>query len=450
MNQVAWLQGGTVTHRIGQISTRSWIMAVVTVVVLVAAGLVALRLSSSATSATSSPGVSSNEIVLGSHQPLTGPAAPGYSEVAAGAAAFFKYVNAHGGVYGRSIKFDYEDDQYNPVKSLTVTQKLVQQDKIFAMVGGLGTAPHEGVVNYLTDNKVPDLFVESGCTCFNEPNNFPYTFGYFPDYKIEGKILGAYVHTNYPDDKVAYVLQDDDIGQNSQEGLNQLISAGQVVTAQSFDPNYLANGLGNQIGAAKAAGARVVVLFGIPAAVAIAMLTAAQLDYHPTWVVSNVGTDPTSLGGLIKQYSKGAADISIANGTISDSYIPAPTDTKNPWVQLFRTVHDTYDSGQPFDFYAINGMTMAYGTYQALHAAGPKLTRESLLNAVAEKGSTFQGPNLAPYRFSTTDHDGMGGAQISTLVNGQSQLSGPVLVTDDHDAPVTTYSEPRPLPPTTF
>jgi ABC-type branched-subunit amino acid transport system substrate-binding protein len=420
-----------------------------TVVVLIAAGLVALRISSAA-SATSSPGVTSNEIVLGSHQPLTGPAAPGYSEISAGAAAFFKYINAHGGVYGRSIKFDYLDDQYNPVKSLQVTQKLVQQDKIFAMVGGLGTATHEAVVNYLTSQQVPDLYVESGCTCFNDPANHPYTYGYFPDYKIEGKVLGQYVQTNFPGQRVAYLLQDDDLGQNSQEGLNQLLPAGQVVTQQSYDANYLTNGLGAQIAAAKAANAQVVVLFGIPAAVAIALLTANQLNYHPTWVASNVGTDPTTLGALIKQYSKGAADISIANGLISDSYIPSPTDPKNPWVRLFQTVHDTYDAGQPFDFYAISGMTLAYATYQALHAAGPDLTRQGLLHAVATRGSSFEGPNLAPYRFSATDHDGMAGTQISIIAKGHSILSGPVFVTDDEDAPVTTHTQPHPPPPSTF
>jgi ABC-type branched-subunit amino acid transport system substrate-binding protein len=438
-----------VTHRVGLISRRAWILTVLAVVVLVAAGLVALRVTS-ANSATSSPGVTSNEIVLGSHQPLSGPAAPGYDEISRGAAAFFAYINKHGGVYGRSIKFDYEDDQYNPVKSLTDTQQLVTQDKIFAMVGGLGTATHEAVVDYLTDNGVPDLFVESGCICFNDPGNHPFTYGYFPDYKIEGKVLGQYVRTNFPNQKVAYLLQDDDLGQNSQEGLNQLLPKTQVVATQSYDSTNLAQGLGNQIGADKAAGAQVIVVFGIPAAVSIALLTAQQLNYHPTWIVSNVGSDPSALTGLIKQYSKGAANISIANGMISDSYIPSPNDDKNPWVQLFRNVHSTYDAGQPFDFYTINGMTMAYATYQALHAAGPDLTRQGLLKAISTQGSTFAGPNLAPYRYSASDHDGMAGAQMSEIANGQSILSGPVYITDDQDAPVTTYTQPHPLPPTTF
>jgi ABC-type branched-subunit amino acid transport system substrate-binding protein len=438
-----------VTHRIGLISRRGWILTALTVVVLVAAGLVVLR-ANSASSATSSPGVTANEIVLGSHQPLSGPAAPGYSEISAGAAAFFKYINAHGGVYGRSITFKYVDDQYNPVNSLHVTQDLVSKDKVFAMVGGLGTATHEAVVNYLNQNGVPDLFVNSGCTCFNDPGNFPYTFGYFPDYKIEGKILGQYVRTNFPNDPVAYLLQDDDLGQNSQEGLDQLLAKSQVVTQQSYDANYLTKGLGSQIGAAQAAGAKVVVVFGIPAAVALALLTAARLNYHPTFVVSNVGGDPSTLGGLIKQYSQGSADVTIANGVISDSYIPSPNDGKNPWVQLFRTVHDTYDAKEPWDFYGISGMTLAYATYQTLRAAGPNLTRQGLLKALIDQGSSFQGPNLAPYRFSATDHDGMGGSQIDTIANGQTLISGPVYVTDDRDAAVTTYTQPHPLPPTTF
>ncbi len=437
------------THRIGPLSTRGWFLTMIAIIAVVAAAVVVVNLATKQ-SDNSAPGVSATEIVLGSHQPMTGPASPGYREVSQAANAFFQYIDAHGGVYGRSIKFDYLDDQYNPVNTLRVTQQLVNQDKIFAMVGGLGTAPHEAAVNFLNANGVPDLFVESGCTCFNDSTNYPDTYGYFPDYKVEGKVLGNYVRNNFPSDKVAFLLQDDDLGQNSQEGLNQILLNGQVVTQQSYDPNYLTNGLGTQIAAAKQAGAQVVVVFGIPAAVALSLLAAAQLNYHPTFVISNVGSDPSALSGLITQYSRGAANISIANGVISDSYIPSPNDAGNPWVKLFRTVHDTYDAGQPFDFYCINGMTMAYGTYQALHAAGPKPTRQSLLAAVNTQGATFAGPNLAPYGFSSTNHSGMQGAVISTIANGQVLVDGPVYVTDDRDAPVSTLTQPRPLPPTTF
>lgn len=438
------------THRTGVVFRRSWMLAALVVVVLVAAAIVVLRMSSASSSNSDAPGVTSNEIVLGSHQPLTGPAAPGYKEVSAATNAFFRYVNAHGGVYGRSIVFDYQDDGYNPVNTLHVTQRLVNQENVFAMDAGLGTNTHQAVVGMLNNDKVPDLFVESGCTCFNDPVNYPYTFGYFPNYKIEGKLLGQYVHTNFPNDKVAYLLQDDDLGQNSQEGLNQILPNDQVVTQQSYDANYLSGGLGQQIAAAKEAKATVVIVFGIPAATALALLAAAQLHYHPTFVVSNVSSDPTTLGALIKQYSQGAADFTLANGVITDSYLPSPTDTTDPWVQLFKQVHDNYDAGQPFDFNAINGMALAYVTYQALHAAGPNLTRQSLLTALTTKGSTFHGPNLAPYGYSPTDHNGMLGAQMGTEANGQLILSGPVFVTNDRDAAVAPYSGPHPPPPTTF
>jgi branched-chain amino acid transport system substrate-binding protein len=439
-----------VTHRTGMISRRGWMLAVGTVVVLVAATVVALVVRSASDSGSDSPGVTSTEILLGSHQPLTGPAAPGYKEVSAAMNAFFKYINAHGGVYGRSIDFDYQDDAYDPVRTLQVTQKLVSQDKVFAMVGGLGTATHQSVVGYLNSNGVPDLFVESGCTCFNDPANYPYTYGFFPDYKIEGKILGQYVDTRFPSSKVAYLLQDDDLGQNSGEGLNQVLPNTRVVTQQSYDATQLGNGLDRQVAAAKAADAQVLVVFGIPAATALTLLSAVRQDYHPTIVVSNVGSDPSTVGALISQYSRGAANKSLENGVITDSYMTTPDQVQNPWIQLFRKAHDSYEANLPFDFNAVQGMTLAYGTYQALHAAGPDLTRQSLLNALTTKGSTFLGPNLAPYGFSTTDHAGMRGTQIGTVAEGQLLLSGPVYVTDDKDAPVTTYSGPRPGPPSTF
>jgi ABC-type branched-subunit amino acid transport system substrate-binding protein len=425
-------------------------LAVGTVVVLVAATLVVLHVRTTSQDSSDAPGVTSTSILLGSHQPLTGPAAPGYKEVSAAANAFFKYVNDHGGVYGRSIDFDYKDDAYNPVNTLRVTQQLVAKDKVFAMIGGLGTATHQAVVNYLNTNGVPDLFVESGCTCFNNPSTYPDTFGYFPNYKIEGKILGSYVETNFPDSKVAYLLQDDDLGQNSAEGLNQVIPTKQLVSQQNYDPNQLTNGLGEQIAADQQAGAQVVVIFGIQAAVALSLLAAAQLNYHPTFIVSNVGSDTSALAGLISQYSKGVANISLANGMITDSYIPSPDDLTNPWVQLFHTVHDTYDTGEPFDFTTVSGMVLAYATYQALHAAGPNLTRQGLLNALTTQGASFHGPNVAPYGFSATNHGGMVGTQVGTTANGKLILSGPVLVTDDQDAPVTQYHGTATLPPTNF
>jgi branched-chain amino acid transport system substrate-binding protein len=437
------------THRTGVLPRRVWWWVIGAVIVLVAASLIISEESSSKTSA-SAPGVTPTSITLGSHQVLTGPAAPGYRTVAVAANAFFKYVNAHGGVYGRSINFDYQDDSYNPVNTLSVVRKLVEQDNVFAVVGGLGTPTHQSVVSYLNDRGVPDLFVESGCTCFNSPGNLPDTFGYFPDYKIEGKILAQYVVQNYPQQKVGYLYQDDDLGQDSQSGANQIITSNLVASRQSYDPNYLDNGLVPQIAAEQAAGAQVIILFGINAATALALIAAASMHYHPTFVVANIGSDPNTVGGLITQFSKGALPASIENGLVTDYYLPQADNTADQWIQLFKRVHDTYEATDPFDDNTINGMAMAYGVYQALHAAGPNLTRQGLLAALTTQGATFAGPNLGPYGFSPTNHNGMQGLQMGIVNNGQLATSGPVYTTDDHDAPVTTYNGAHPPPPTSF
>src|SRR5690348_8676378 len=120
--------------------------------------------------AASAPGITSTQILIGSHQPLTGPAAPGYSEIAPASNAYFQYVNAHGGVYGRKIVYKYLDDGYNPTKTASVVRQLVLQDNVYAMFDGLGTPTHLAAVSFLNAQKVPDVFVASGCECWNDPS----------------------------------------------------------------------------------------------------------------------------------------------------------------------------------------------------------------------------------------------------------------------------------------
>src|SRR5215472_12205198 len=167
---------------------------------------------SGGTAAASAPGITSTQILIGSHQPLTGPAAPGYSEIAPAANAYFQYVNAHGGVYGRKIKYTYLNDQYDPTITSTVVHQLVLQDNVYAIFNGLGTPTHLAVVKYLNSSKVPDVFVASGCDCWNNPSTYPNTFGWQLDYIREGKILGAYVKQHFAGKKIGYFYQDDEFG----------------------------------------------------------------------------------------------------------------------------------------------------------------------------------------------------------------------------------------------
>jgi len=158
----------------GAVKRRRLIAAAVTAGVAVAAVGCG---SSSSGGGSSAPGVTSNSITFGTHQPLTGPAAPGYSEIAPASQAFFDYVNAHGGVFGRKIHLTIKDDAYNPTNTVNVVHQLVLQNKVFGIFEGLGTPTHTKVVSFLNASKVPDLFVASGCPCWDNGSSQPMTFG---------------------------------------------------------------------------------------------------------------------------------------------------------------------------------------------------------------------------------------------------------------------------------
>src|SRR5579875_577445 len=184
----------------------------------------------------SAPGVTATTVTIGSHQPLTGVAAPGYSEIAPASNAYFQYVNANGGVNGRKIIYKYLNDQYNPTNSSTVVHQLVLQDNVYAIFNGLGTPTHLAVVSYLNSQKVPDVFVASGCECWNQPSLYPETFGWQLDYVREGKILGQYVAQHFKGKKIGYFYQDDEFGMDGVKGLDYEIPKSMVVARESYNP----------------------------------------------------------------------------------------------------------------------------------------------------------------------------------------------------------------------
>ena len=396
---------------------------------LTAAALVASGCGSSGGSST--PGLTKTSVLIGSHQPLTGPAAPGYSEIAPAAKAFFKYVNAGGGVNGRQINLIYKDDGYNPTNTVNVVKQLVLQNKVFAIWGGLGTPTHTKVVDFLNSEKVPDLFVSSGCPCWDDGTKHPETFGWQPNYTIEGKILGQYLKQKFPGKKVAVFYQDDDFGQGGLAGL-KIELGNQIVAAKPYQPTV--TNVAPQITAIQKSGAQVLVDFTIPAFTALERLTSFKLGYKPQLVVSNVGIDPTTVGGLLKSFSKGKAGTALIEGAITDAYLPPTTDTSNGWIQLFKKIHDQYDPKAPFDGNVEYGMASAYTFAQALKNAGKNPTRSSLVDAV-EKGG-FTGPGLVPFRYSKTEHGGYAGGQIATIKNGQVVTQGQALVTDPGTGPI--------------
>jgi branched-chain amino acid transport system substrate-binding protein len=422
-------------------------IAIISLVGLLAACGTSSATDNSGTNTASAPGITATDITIGSTQPLTGPAAPGYSEIAPASNAYFVYLNQHGGVFGRKILYQYLDDGYNPTNTASQTRKLILQTKVFAMFSSLGTPTHLAVVDYINSEKVPDLFVSSGCNCWNNVSKYPNTFGWQPDYTIEGKVLGQYIKQNLSGKKVGYFYQNDEFGLDGVKGLDDQLGASSVPDAarQNYVPTN--TNVKPQIAALQASGAQVVVSFSIPAFTALALLAAAQIGYHPVWVVSNVGSDITTLTGLLTTFSKGAVGGKLLGGMVTDTYLPLVGDSSNPWITLFKGIHDQIIPGLPWDGNVLYGEAQAYTLAQALKAAGRNPTRSSFVKSL-ESTKLSGGPGLAPLGFASDNHLGFLGVQVAIIAaDGTEATNGPVYIASD-SGPISQYSGSASSPPT--
>jgi ABC-type branched-subunit amino acid transport system substrate-binding protein len=404
--------------------------------------------SSNAALTASAPGITASQILIGSHQPLTGVAAPGYDEIAPASNAYFQYVNAHGGIYGRKIVYKYLNDQYDPTITSSTVHQLVLQDNVYAIFDGLGTPTHLAVVKYLNSSKVPDVFVASGCECWNDPGTYPDTTGWQIDYVREGKILGNYIKQHFAGKKIGYFYQNDEFGLDGVKGLNDEIPKSQVVASVSYNPAV--TNVAPQVTALKAAGAQVVVSFSVPAFTALLQLNSLKLGFSPQLAVSDVGSDPITLAGLLQAFAKqGGATVSgnqLTQGIITDGYLPSLGSTSNSWIQLFTKIHSQYLPKLPLDGNVAFGMAVGYTFVQAMLKAGRNPTRQDLVNAI--NAGLPQGVSVAPYAYSATNHDGITGAYMAVIKNGVLVPTGPTQVTDTSaGGAVTTYSSSQPPAP---
>jgi len=397
--------------------------------------------SSSSALTASAPGITPTTITIGSHQPLTGPVAPGYDEIAPASTAYFNYVNAHGGVYGRKIVYKYLNDAYDPTTTASVVRQLVLQDNVYAVFNGLGTPTHLAAVSFLNSEKVPDLFVASGCECWDQPSLYPETFGWQLDYVREGKILGQYVAQHFKGKKIGYFYQNDEFGMDGVKGLNYEIPSSMVVSKQSYVTTNV--NIAPQVAALRASGAQVVVAFSVPAFTALLKLYGLKLGFSPTLVVSDVNNDVYTLDGLLEAFAKqNGATVNgsqLTDGIITDDYLPTLADTSNSWTALFKMIHDQYDAKEPWDGNAYYGEAVAYTFVQAMLKAGRNPTRADLVSAV--EGGLPQGPMVAPFAYGMDNHDGVTGAFMAVMNNGGLTQEGSVLTTDTTaSGAITTYT----------
>ena len=383
----------------------------------------------------STTGLTDTTIKIGTHMPLTGVAAPGYSDIPTGTKAYFDYVNANGGVHGRQIEYVVRDDGYNPSNTSQVTNQLVLQDEVFAMMSGLGTPTHTAVLDFLNESSVPDLFVSSGALAWNQPEKYPNTFGWQPNYEVEGKIIGQYIAENFPDAKVGLYLQGDDFGRDGAKGA-ELYLKDQVVSRATYTPGN--TDVGPQVAQLQADGADFVLGFNVPAYTALSQLVALRLNYKPKWFYSNVGSDVSLVGSLLDSFSKGEVKGGgLLNGIYTTKYLPTVEEPDNPWIQQFDEIWKEHgDAAKPLNNFRVYGMSQAYTLVAALQAAGPDVTRESIVQTIEDQGAELQGPWLAPFDYAADSHRGISGVQVVQVKGSATEKLSEILTTDSDDAPI--------------
>lgn len=347
------------------------------------------------------PGVTNSKITIGMTTPLTGPAAPGYKDIAPAAEAYFDYVNANGGINGRKIDLKVYDDAYNPAKTKVGTSQLINRDKIFAMYGALGTPTHSAVVRDLNRRGIPDVFVNTGGAAFDNPRRYPMTFPYFPSYIVEAKAMGYYINntSSLKGKRACLMYQDGEFGENAKTGFN---AAGiDFAEETSYYSGQQLAGFSSQVTTLARAQCELVVFFGVTSATAVLLGTAAKAGFKPTWMVTSVGSDPDIIGAL-------AGSKALLNDVYVPSWIEPIQNTKNAYVRQMKVIADRADL--PWNFYTYYGINTAYVLAQALDAAGPNLTRKGLVNALEKNASSFRSAAVVPMRFSKSSHQGLTGA----------------------------------------
>jgi len=376
-------------------------------------------------------GITPTQIIIGAHFSQTGTYGAAFAPVLAGMKAYFNYVNAEeGGVCGRQIILKAEDDEYDPAKSPEVVRKLVEQDKVFAMIAGLGTAAHTAVWEYLNEMGVPDLWIMSGAHKWGAtPEEHPWSVGFLPDYYVEGTIFGKYISQNLPGAKVGVLYQNDDYGKDELAGVKNGLdpTKNELVSEQSYEPTAV--DIRSLVTNLKDAGAEVVVGACIPGHCAQAIKAADQMGWEPTILIGSVNADPAMF-----VYAGGPE---VMEGVISLQVNKMADWTDDSAVAKHHEIMEQYSTIVPGNF-TIFGQETASLTVEALSRTCDNLTRQGLMDAV-HSFQEYQ-PDLMllgiTITLSPTDHLAIEGmrmlvATVTPEGKGKWEYFGPIITFRD-------------------
>ncbi|PDT71467.1 ABC transporter substrate-binding protein [Bradyrhizobium sp. C9] len=356
-------------------------MSATTRLAVLAAALAIVATSSSAALAQKKydTGASDTEIKIGNIMPYSGPASA-YGIIGRTEAAYFKKINDAGGINGRKINFISYDDAYSPPKAVEQARKLVESDEVLLIFNSLGTPSNSAIQKYMNSKKVPQLFVATGATKWNDPKDFPWTMGWQPNYQSETQIYAKYILKNMPNAKIAVLYQNDDYGKDYLKGLKDGLgqkAAGMIVAEESFETSQPT--IDSNIVKLKASNADVFIDIATPKFAAQAIKKVAEIGWKPTHFLNNVSA---SVGSVIKP-----AGFENAQDIISAAYLKDASDKQwdnDPGMKEFYAfMAKDFPEGDKLDGGTVVGYGVAQTLVQVLKQCGDNLTRENIMKQAA-------------------------------------------------------------------
>jgi branched-chain amino acid transport system substrate-binding protein len=371
------------------------------------------------------PGASDTEIKIGNTNPYSGPASA-YGLIGKTIDAYFKKVNAEGGINGRKVNFISYDDGYSPPKAVEQVRKLVESDEVLLVFQPLGTPSNTAIQKYMNSKKVPQLFVATGATKWGDPKNFPWTMGWQPTYQAEGQIYAKYVMKNHPNAKIAILFQNDDYGKDYVKGLKDGLgekAKAMIVSELPYEPADPT--VDSQIVSLKNSGADVFFNVTTPKFAAQAIKKAHEIGWKPVHLLNNVSN---SVGSVLKP-----AGFEASKDVLSTGYLKDPTDPtwdndagKKEWLAFMDKYFPDGDKTSSFTVY---GYTVAQSLHEVLKQSGDNLTRENVMKQAASLKNVGHPMLLPGITINTSDKDfyPIEQMQMQKFTGERWELFGPVI-----------------------
>ena len=369
------------------------------------------------------PGATDTEIKIGNIMPYTGPAAA-YGLIGKVINAYFKKINAEGGINGRKINFISYDDSYNPTKAVEAARKLVEEDRVLLIFQSLGTSSNTAIQKYMNANNVPQLFVASGATKWDDPVNHPWTMGWQPNYQTEGHIFAQYLLANHSHGRIAILYQNDDYGKDYVKGLKDALAGAIPVVAEATYDTSDAN-VNAQLAKLKASGADIFFNVATPKFASLAIKRVAEIGWKPLQLLNTVSV---SVGSVLKP-----AGLENAQGILAANYLKEPSDPlwkDDPAYKEWLEFMDRYlPDGDKDNTLSVYGYTVAQTMVQVLKQCGDQLTRENMMKQAANLKGLRLGMLLPGIAINTspTDYAPIEQMQMMRFSGNRWEPFGPVL-----------------------